>query len=337
MGYSDILNESRLYCHIKYQENCLFFSLIDYRNSYFSSDDPEKILEFYNGFDNREQLIMWMRERPKGYSNINEIEGEKDIVVVIPTSDFNGKYAIECRETIFKGLYIIFVESGGKRDFYFNIAHNVNIGIQKAMECKPKWIVIAGDDMINIDPISKLIIELQKIDSKNVDVVYTYASSYHSTPMFLGSPTQFFSLSFMILKFFSKRFSYVQKTYNQMRRFNKQLLFPRYEFDTSLLYKIVNLFYFKKIETFTNILSFGILSSNFIKKCNGKVYDENYINEMEDTDLSIRIKHSMCKTAVIDFKISEYIGSSLGNGGTRTVRVVPGWTYFSYKVEKGEI
>ena len=45
-----------------------------------------------------------MRERPKGVANIHEFEGDKDIIVVIPTADFNGKYAKECRENIFKGL-----------------------------------------------------------------------------------------------------------------------------------------------------------------------------------------------------------------------------------------
>ena len=61
-------------------------------------------MEFYKSFENREQLIRWMRERPKGVANIREVEGGKEIIVVIPTADFNGKYARECRENIFKGL-----------------------------------------------------------------------------------------------------------------------------------------------------------------------------------------------------------------------------------------
>ena len=66
------------------------------------------------------------------------------------------------------------------------------------------------------------------------------------------------------------------------------------------------------------------------------VFDDIYINEMEDTDLSLRIKNIKSNTSIVDFKINEYIGSSLGRGGTRTLRVVPSWTYFSCKMEKGD-
>ena len=91
------------------KENKLFFSLVDYRNNYFASDNPDKIIEFYNGFEDCDQLIQWMKERPKGVNTIYEVEGDKDIIVVIPTADFNGKYARECRENIFRGLHIVFV------------------------------------------------------------------------------------------------------------------------------------------------------------------------------------------------------------------------------------
>ena len=96
------LNQSRLFCPITQYFGDLSFSLVDYKNNYFTSNDPNKIIEFYNGFENRDQLIQWMRERPKGVANIHEFEGDKDIIVVIPTADFNGKYAKECRENIFK-------------------------------------------------------------------------------------------------------------------------------------------------------------------------------------------------------------------------------------------
>ena len=113
MTSREILNIGRLHCPIEYLQDELFFSLVDYRNNYFTSDDPNKIIEFYNGFENRDQLIRWMRERPKGVATIHEVGGDKDIIVVIPTADFSGKYAKECRENIFRGLQIVFVESGG--------------------------------------------------------------------------------------------------------------------------------------------------------------------------------------------------------------------------------
>ena len=93
-----ILGRSRLFCPMERTMTKMFFSLVDYRNNYFTSDDPNKIIQFYNGFENRDQLIQWMKERPKGVAFIHEVEGDKEIIVVITTADFNGKYARECRE-----------------------------------------------------------------------------------------------------------------------------------------------------------------------------------------------------------------------------------------------
>ena len=142
-----LIQNNRLRCKFEKNNTVLFFSLVDYRNNLFTSNDPEKIIEFYNGFHNRDQLIQWMKERPKGASYIHEVEGNKDIIVVIPTADFNGKYARTCREEIFKGLHMVFVESGENPDPYFNYAHNCNVGIKRAMEYNPKWVVVSNDDM----------------------------------------------------------------------------------------------------------------------------------------------------------------------------------------------
>ena len=116
-----IVANSRKKSPVTYSEVPPFFSLVDYRNNYFASDDPKKIMEFYDSFENKEQLIQWMKERQKGVSNIHKVDGDKDVIVVIPTADFNGKYASNCRDNIFKGLHIIFVEEGGRKDFYFNL------------------------------------------------------------------------------------------------------------------------------------------------------------------------------------------------------------------------
>ncbi|MCL4341708.1 MAG: hypothetical protein M1431_06420 [Candidatus Thermoplasmatota archaeon] len=328
---------SRKKSPVTYSEISLFFSLVDYRNNYFTSNDPNKIIEFYNGFDNREQLIQWMRERPKGGANIFEVEGNRDIiVVVIPTADFNGKYAKECRENIFKGLHMVFVESGEVPDPYFNYAYNCNVGIKKAMEYNPKWVVVSNDDMVKVDDISKLINELQKIDNENIDTVFTPPSQYHSTPMFLCKPKVLLFIALRTLTFFSKQFSYIEKIYYQLRRFNKKLYSPRDEYCPTLMYKIISFIFFKRIENFINTLSFGIFSAYFVKKSNNNVFDDIYINEMEDTDLSICIKRRQHNTAIVDYKIGEYVGSSLGRGSIRTMRLVPGWTYFSYKMENDD-
>ena len=116
-----ILNESsRKTCILDEENICTSFSLSDYRNNSYLSESIEEILHFYSGFENAKQLIQWMKERPIGIARVHEINGDKDIIVVIPTANFNGDHAIECRNAIFKGLHIIFVESGEIPDPYFN-------------------------------------------------------------------------------------------------------------------------------------------------------------------------------------------------------------------------
>ncbi len=326
---------SGLKCPLVFDPPDHLFSLVDYRNSYFTSNNPDKIIEFYNGFKNRDDLIEWMKERPKGIANIYEVDGNREIVVVIPTADFNGGYARECKENVFRGFHIVFVESGGRGDFYFNIAHNFNVGIRKAIEYNPKWIVVSGDDVIKVDPLDKLINSLSKMDNSKVDSVFTFPASYHSAPMILCRPNILFKTAIKILRFFSSRVFYAEKAFSQMRRFNNHILFPRYQDSPSILYKLMNFIFFNKYKNLVNILSFGIFSSDFVRRC-GELYDETYINEMEDTDLSVRLFDNG-RIATIDFTIRERVGATMGHGILRTLRTVPGWSYFSYKMERGEL
>jgi hypothetical protein len=155
------------------------------KNNYFISNDPKKIIEFYESFDDRDELIEWIKERPKGNCEIREVNGEKDIIVVIPTTDFDGEYARNCREEIFKGLHIVFVVSG-KNNYYFNHAHNCSVGTKKALEYNPKWIIVSNDDMYKIDDVNLLIRKLNDVDENEYDIVFIEPSKYHSVPSSLG-------------------------------------------------------------------------------------------------------------------------------------------------------
>jgi len=53
-------------------------------------------------------------------------------------------------------LHIIFIESGGFKDCYFNFAHYVNLGLKKAIEYNPKWIIWSGNDIYKIDDVKVL-------------------------------------------------------------------------------------------------------------------------------------------------------------------------------------
>ena len=235
-------------------ENSLFFSLVDYRNNYFTSDDPDKIIEFYNGFKNRDQLIQWMRERPKGVANIHEVEGEKDIIVVIPTADFYGKYAKECRDNIFKGLHMVFVESGEAPDPYFNYAHNCNIGIMKAMEHNPKWIVISNDDMYKLDDIHKLVHNLS--EHRNADIVYVTKSHHHSHVSNIATPTYFFKLY--------QKLSKIGRYYVSC---SSRFMISYYPVDLNIMRSL----FFRNSLNYLEQQSFMIFSINFLKREGAKI------------------------------------------------------------------
>jgi len=176
----------------------IFFSLMDYRNNYFLSNDPMKIIHFYQGFTSRDELVEWMKERPKGSCLIMEAKGEKDIIVVIPTADIEGEYAKRCRQEIFKGLHIIFVVSG-KDNNYFNYSHNCNVGLKKAMEYNPKWVVVSNDDLYEIDKNDILRTSPLQINHKTIDTVFVTPTDYHAYDAELSKSTIFRTILFIVL------------------------------------------------------------------------------------------------------------------------------------------
>ena len=300
----------------------MIYSLVDYRNNYFISDDPVKILEFYNSFEDREQLIQWMRERPKGVANIFEVEGNKDIIVVIPTADFNGKYAKECRENIFKGFHIIFVESGEFPDPYFNYAHNCNMGIKKAMEYRPKWIIVSNDD-VNINSSGTILRdELNKVDNRNVDCVFSKPTSYHSY-------IDFFS-SIRVRYFVRLQFSKDKDLGLLLKKFQvKYISSSKRQRIVDELYQI---FYFKRLFRLYQIGSFGIISPHYLDSVKGTLFDEVFINYYEDFDASLNFARFPERIAFIDYSIDDIIGGTIGNGFLRRLRSIASLVYLNTKV-----
>ena len=314
---SSLINESRRKCNLCRELPVQFFSLVDYHNNYFTSNDPDEIMKFYSHFKTREQLIQWMKERPRGTSNIYEIEGDKDIIVIILTSDFNGKSAKECRNKIFFGLHIIFVESAEIPDFYFNAAHNINIGIEKTMEYNPKWVVVSGDDMFKIDEIAILVNNLKQLSSDEIDVVFTERSLYHSIPKLIVERNYFTDF----INIF--RYGILGKSINKLyRKFNVKILISEDRFAERLLFRVTK---------YVDFVNFAIFSHKFVMKKGVNLFDETFINEGEDSDLSLDIHYNNNTIRHVDFKIGDYIGMSLGTGLDRKMRAVAGLTYFNYK------
>ena len=317
-----IVANSRKKSPVTYSEIPPFFSLVDYRNNYFTSDDPKKIMEFYNGFENRDQLIQWMRERPKGVANIHEVEGDKEIIVVIPTADFNGKYAKECRDNIFKGFHIIFVESGEIPDPYFNFAHNVNVGIKKAMEYNPKWVVFSNDDMKKIDDIGVLVNELSLIDNNKIKIVFTRQSEYHSVKVSIAQNRTLLTKIYKLLYNLILKSNSYKEVENIKKAFSVKWI---YGSGKTLLAKI----FFKKAIKLIETSDFSIISAEFCKNEDAKIFNETYINGGEDWELSFKMTRNRSDYTFVNYKIGDLIGGTLGEyDKVRQLRDICNIVYF---------
>jgi hypothetical protein len=286
---------------------------MDYRNRKFVSEDINDILDFYSSFSSKNELIKWMKERPDGVANIREVEGDKDIIVVIPTADFNGKYAKECREDIFKGLQIVFVESGNYPDPYFNYSRNMNKGFKKALEYNPKWIIFSNDDVYKIDDVYKLSQNLSSFDP-NIDVVFTRASEYHSSCALLCK-----------INLMGKLLTKLLKNGNTSRENEKILMLKklalfRAEYWAFPCFSKLRRFLFKSILHFVNPGAFCIFNAKFLKQSNGALFDEVYINGGEDFDLGIRLNEKGIIKGTIDYNIGDYKGGTQGVNKVRVLR-----------------
>ncbi|MEM3753931.1 MAG: hypothetical protein QW778_05030 [Candidatus Micrarchaeaceae archaeon] len=309
----------------------LFFSLVDYHNTFFMSNDPEKIIEFYSHFKTIDELIKWMKERPKGVNYIHEVEGNKDIIVVIPTADFDGKYAKACRDEIFKGLHMIFVESGGKGDFYFNYAHNCNVGIKKALEYSPKWIIVSNDDMYKIDDISILIKELGRLDyDKPITVLSKYKKGEsHSYKRCIGEKGFLYNIAYFFYNIFKlkKRI----RNYNKYIKFNNKLGYI--DASGSIFRNIFPKFLLKNSRCFIMTGDFGIFSRKFLNESKNILFDHTFINCHEDMALCYEISISKNKYIYfINYNIGSIGGISLGKDTLRVLRYyIINDLYFIYK------
>ena len=310
---------NRNMCAFNNAEGPISPSLSEYRNRLFMSNNPSILLKFYSGFDNGEEIIQWMRERPKGAAYIHEFEGNKDIIVVIPTADIDGTYARNCRETVFKSLHIIFVESAEIGDPFFNYASNVNVGIIRALRYNPRWIIISNDDVYSKESIENLVMKLNKFDEHKINGVFISKSPHHSVLSELAEPRIF--RKFLHLLYPNRVFRYLIALEN---KFGVRLL-------SIAKFTLFGLFFFKRGYRFLQVMDFFIISSDYAKLNEGKVFDDTFINTYEDVDLSLRLSFLPSRLASINFKLGDYYGKSLGKIPNRMLRDFAGEVYINYK------
>ncbi len=286
---------------------------LDELNRLFTSKNVVDVIKFYDHFENTKQLIEWMRNRPSAPMKIYEVEGDKDIVIVIPTADHNGKLAQNCINSMFNGQQIIFVESNGP---FFNYARSCNFGLKYALKYNPKWIILSNDDVIKVDHFSKLKNALSYIDCESTDVVYIKHPNSRSPPLWIAKGNSLLKFIRLILG----------KKYRNYTHIANRFSIKYYIVGEARLLRGRGLLY-KRLYKFLNFGDFGIFSNKFIS-LKSKFFDETYINGYEDIELSLEISSKYnTKTKFVDFILESIGGGTLGRDKSRNFREVAGLCY----------
>ena len=306
---------------------------VDYPfNDEFTSDRPEDVLRFYEHFRSRDELITWMRNRPSGRAVITEVEGRKDLIVVIPTADIHGPMATRCREEVFKGQHIVFVESGGHPDKFFNFARNNNIGVRRALEYSPKWIACANDDSYRVDPISTLVSGLEKLDPESTTIAFPVPFSfYHSEPA-----------SLVEIKRWARPLLRVKGTSFRLPYDIGQRLGVRFQLMANWIFnsgyrRVLYGPLIHSVASYVDTVSFGVYSARYIHNLNDQLFDEVYINSAEESDLALRTWMRRVGIHCVPFRMGDQVGMTLGTGLARALRSVASDAYLNYKIEHGTI
>ena len=251
---------------------------------------------------------------------IYELDGDKDVVVVIPVPNHKHPLAENCANEIFKGQQIVFVESNGP---FFNYARSCNFGLKYALKYKPKWIVLSNDDVIKVDPFSKLKDNLSSIDNKSTDFIYITPSSYHTFTTFLARG----NLLLKLIRFTRG---------SRYRSYTHILLKFSIKYDTVSKFRLSRgrIFLYKKFYKFVNFGDFAIFSSDFVSKI-GKLFDETFINDYEDLALSLYIStHKDVRIKYVDFTLNELISGTLQRNGLRTFRDIASLCYLQKIIQE---
>ena len=223
------------------------------------------------------------------------------------------------------------MESGSPNDPYFNYAHNCNNGIKIALKYNPKWIVISNDDMIEVDDVDMLRRELMDLPD---DVYFSFARQGWQMVVDwnLGKVNFLGRISFLLTPRRGKLL-YLAKILELRQKFEIEYVLVRSKFTMTRWFEIL---YSKTKESFTNSGFFNVIRSTYIRNLAGPLFDETFINGIEDIDLYFRISRNKIKTADINYRIENLIGKSLGSGIKRSIKEICNETYFNQKTFKNE-
>lgn len=320
--------------------------------SMFLSSRPRDIFNFYRQFETLEQLFGWMKDRPAAPMRIVEEEPRneltQDLVVVIPTTNTEGPESDNCRKNVFRGLRIIYVESGGP---HFNVCRSVNQGVRRALRYNPQWIVISADDVVHADSPERLVGELSGREPEGYDALYAHPPAfYHSYPGTFGRESRLGQLfrslaqyrnvdgyrvlsrfgahSWLHIPDYHALFDNPESGYTEGTERSRPLILP----GILRMYRHLMHQRFSLVE----IRSFAILSGCFASEVDGMIFDETYGNSAGDIDLSVRLAKRN-RLGHVRYRVKFLIGHSLGIDRARKLRDFAGDMLLDYKLKNGSI
>ncbi|MEM0290229.1 MAG: hypothetical protein QXD10_09965 [Metallosphaera sp.] len=260
-----------------------------------------------------EEVIKWMKERPKQQVSFHEEGGDQEIVVVIPTADSNGDLARRARE-VYRNAHIIFVESRGP---FFNYAHSVNEGIKRANELKPSWIVVSNDDVTYADSIAKLKDELSVVS--NAELIMASPGKYHTYPVLLVKVKESFIKGMRVMGPLLAPAEVYGKVLRHRERLGVEVI--------TVIESMVGPFKRLAGEVVARVINAG---SFMILKPESRLMDETFINSHEDLVFSL-----VSKSEIVNYKVREMRGASLGFGRLRFARTFVNEIYFNHLIRSG--
>ena len=84
--------------------------------------------------------------------------------------------------------------------------------------------------------------------------------------------------------------------------------------------------------------SFSVFSIGLVKKYNGIMFDETYVNGTEDLDQSWRFVQDNIVERCVQYDIGDYIGGTIGKYNTlRRLRGLLNDSYLNLKIDLGEL
>lgn len=265
-----------------------------------------------------EPIIHWRNE-----------DRANNVIVVVLTPDIDDKYVRRCEE-LFSTTPIVF--STGRSPF-FNEPHYYNKGMSAALSRNPDWVVFTGDDMFQVDDFAKLISQLRELDSEQYDNIWVSPepSQYHSYEAYLSSR--------MVVEraYRTLRRGYHGKLNEFYDKFGIQnVILPKNPIRKPIRYWLYHTMFpsilQKRLLSLKMTSDFTVLSSDFVRRQNGKVLNELFQTQA-DMDLSMRLISARCKS--VDFKIGSVIGGHYGSGMRKAMREILDIAIFNQALRDG--